>query len=117
MAPHIPLPGPYPTSALHRAKHPAPRATLYLPRPGTPALPLPVWRNAVDGWLVMAEVMWGTMLQDTDQNHFLLELLGDEGKRLLKWDVDTMKTEVSTAKCDTRRLSCNNPAMPTTDQQ
>ncbi len=29
--------------------------------------------------------------------HFLLELLGSEGKRLLDWDDDTMKTEVSAA--------------------
>ncbi len=81
-------------SVLHQAVL---SATFYLPRPGAPALLLPTWLNVVNGWLTMAEIVWGRVLPDADQNHFLLELLGNKGKRLLNWDCDTMKTELSTA--------------------
>ncbi|MCP4538891.1 MAG: hypothetical protein GY832_17285 [Chloroflexi bacterium] len=64
-------------SLLHQA---VPGTTAFLPRAGTPALPLPVWFVALDGWLAMADFELEETLVDADRNRFLLELLGAEGR-------------------------------------
>ncbi len=89
-------------SVLHEAAH---SATAYLPQRGTLALPLPLWLNAFEGWLAMAEFEMGGLLADTNRNRFLLKLLGSEGKRLLDWDASVMEMEVNTATHANFRLT------------
>ncbi len=68
--------------------HVVPSAIAYHPQMGTPALPLPFWLSAFDGWRVLADVMLEGMLLDADRNRFLLVLLGDERRCQLDWDTE-----------------------------
>ncbi len=89
MAPELLLPGPHPMLVLLKA---APSAIVCLRQRGMPALLLPHWFNALEGWLTLAKFEMGGTLSDADRNCFLLGLLSDKGTHLLDWDAETMET-------------------------
>ncbi len=44
----------------------------------------------------MAEFELGETLTDTARNHFLWDLLGEEGQRHVDWDEHTARVEITT---------------------